>query len=264
MTSNAAIPNDITRPESFQLKGALFPMTLLELRSGSMADIKKELEQKIKQSPEFFNHSPVVFGFDQLGEAEQKLIDIAALIALARSLNLMPAATRGGNDAIVKCQSLQLGLAHIPRGRLKAVETNIAPGASEDAAQPNGDNSTSSTETKAASHSAKNTAKVISHPVRSGQQVYAPDGDLIILSSVSPGAEVIAEGNIHIYGTLRGKALAGVQGDQCARIFCGRQEAELVSIAGEYLVGDTLRQSHWQQSVQIFFEQGNLTIQSFA
>lgn len=224
-----------------------------------MDAIKKELEQKIKQSPEFFAHSPVVFGFDQLSEAEQKLIDIAALLDLARSLNLMPAATRGGNDAIVKCQSLQLGLAHIPRGRLKAVETSIATSSREHSTSREG-----RLENNVADHSAKASAKVICHPVRSGQQVYAPDGDLIILSSVSPGAEVIAEGNIHIYGALRGKALAGVQGNQFARIFCGRQEAELVSIAGEYLVGDTLKQSHWQQSVQIFFDQGNLTVQSFA
>lgn len=258
MTSNAAIPNDVTRPESFQLKGALFPMTLLELRSGSMANIQKELEQKVKQSPEFFKQSPIVFGFDQLAEAEQKHIDIKALVALARSLNLVPAATRGGIEAIVKSQSLQLGLAYIPRGRLKAVETNLATGSAEDFA---GDES--SAEAKVANHAARANAKVICQPVRSGQQVYAPDGDLIILSSVSAGAEVIAEGNIHIYGTLRGKALAGVKGNHCARIFCGSQEAELVSIAGEYLVGDTLKQYHWQQSVQILFEQGNLTVRSF-
>ena len=256
MTSNAAIPDKVTRPESFQLKGALFPMTLLELRSGTMADIQKELEEKIKQAPEFFNQSPVVFGFDQLEDAEQSRVDLQALVSLARSLNLIPAATRGGNEDIVKAQSLALGLAHIPRGRLKAVETNIAPKPAKQASK-----SLVEPEAKVA----RPPAKVICHPVRSGQQVYAPEGDLVILSSVSAGAEVIAEGNIHIYGALRGKALAGVQGNQFARIFCGRQEAELVSIAGEYLVGETLRKrSHWQQSVQIFLDQGNLTLQSFA
>jgi len=247
------MPKDVTRPESFQLKGALFPMTLLELRSASMEDIRKELEQKVHQSPEFFKQSPIVFGFDRLDETEQQLVDIKSLIAVCRSLDLIPAATRGGSDN-VKNQSLQQGLAYIPRGRLKAVETDIPAKKQED--------EKASKEASTDKNAVKANAKIVSHPVRSGQQVYAPEGDLIVLSSVSPGAEVIAEGNIHVYGALRGKALAGVQGNQQARIFCSRQEAELVSIAGEYLVGETLKQTHWKEPVQIFLDEGNLTIKS--
>lgn len=76
--------------------------------------------------------------------------------------------------------------------------------------------------------------RIIDRPVRSGQQIYAPGGDLILLNGVSPGAEVIADGNIHCYGPLRGRAVAGAQGNTAARIFCSNFGAELISIAGLY------------------------------
>jgi septum site-determining protein MinC len=94
-------------------------------------------------------------------------------------------------------------------------------------------------------------AKIIRQPVRSGQQIYAKGGDLIILSSVSTGAEVLADGNIHIYGPLRGRALAGVLGNTEASIFCMRLEAELISIAGRYKVDEDVKRSFWQKSVRI-------------
>ena len=95
------------------------------------------------------------------------------------------------------------------------------------------------------------TTKLITHPVRSGQQIYAAGGDLVVLSSVSPGAEVLADGNIHVYGTLRGRALAGVKGNRSARIFCQRLEAELISIAGHYKISEDLRNSHWQKALRL-------------
>src|SRR5438094_601935 len=76
--------------------------------------------------------------------------------------------------------------------------------------------------------------------VRAGTQIYARGTDLVVTASVSPGAEIIADGNIHVYGALRGRALAGASGDSGARIFCSRLEAELVSIAGHYLVSEQL------------------------
>ena len=96
--------------------------------------------------------------------------------------------------------------------------------------------------------------KIIEQPVRSGQQIYAP-GDLIVLSQVSPGAELLAGGHIHVYGPLRGRALAGVNGNPEARIFCHRFEAELISISGQYKLTCKTEQSswsrHWGKSVLI-------------
>ncbi|KAF1069792.1 MAG: Septum site-determining protein MinC [Pseudomonas citronellolis] len=94
--------------------------------------------------------------------------------------------------------------------------------------------------------------RMITTPVRSGMQVYAAGGDLIVLAAVSAGAELLADGNIHVYGPMRGRALAGVKGDTSARIFCQQLGAELVSIAGNYKVAEDLRRSpQWGQAVHI-------------
>ncbi len=95
---------------------------------------------------------------------------------------------------------------------------------------------------------------------RSGTQIYAPGGDVIIVRSVSAGAEIIADGNIHVYGALRGRAIAGATGDAAARIFVGRLEAELVSIAGRYLVREDIAPAHVGQRVQVVLEEKRVVI----
>ena len=104
-------------------------------------------------------------------------------------------------------------------------------------------------------------SRIFSHPIRSGQQVYAPDGDLIILGTVSAGAEVIADGNIHIYGALRGRALAGVKGDIEPRIFCQSLEAELVSIAGRYRISEQIDPADRGKAMQIHLVEDRLIIE---
>src|SRR3989338_7212034 len=95
--------------------------------------------------------------------------------------------------------------------------------------------------------------KIVTKPVRAGTQVYAKDGDLIIMAPVNAGAEVISDGNIHIYAPLRGRALAGANGDTNARIFCKQLEAELISIAGHYLLNEKINAGNYAQNmVQIF------------
>jgi septum site-determining protein MinC len=100
----------------------------------------------------------------------------------------------------------------------------------------------------------------VTQPVRSGTQIYARGGDLVVTAAVSPGAELIADGNIHVYGALRGRALAGASGDADARIFCSRLEAELVSIAGRYLVNEQLPAGERGLPVQIALVDDSLTI----
>ena len=103
-------------------------------------------------------------------------------------------------------------------------------------------------------------AKVILHPVRSGQQIFAPDGDLVILGPVQAGAEVLAKGSIHVYGPLRGRALAGVRGQAGARIFCQSLEAELVSIAGHYKISEDLQENGWKTAVQVQLKEDVLVV----
>ena len=100
-------------------------------------------------------------------------------------------------------------------------------------------------------------SRLVTQPVRSGQQVHSP-GDLIVVAQVSPGAELLAEGNIHVYGRLRGRALAGLRGDQQARIFCHSLEAELVAIAGCYQIADEMDPAVRNQAVQISLEDEEL------
>jgi septum site-determining protein MinC len=102
--------------------------------------------------------------------------------------------------------------------------------------------------------------RVVTQPVRSGTQIYARGGDLIVLSSVSPGAEIIADGHVHIYGTLRGRAIAGASGDTEARIFVGKLEAELLCVAGHYLVSEAIPAEHIGQAVQVTLSDDRLTL----
>jgi len=106
---------------------------------------------------------------------------------------------------------------------------------------------------------------VLSQPLRSGQIVYADDGrDAIALAAVNQGAELIADGNIHVYSTLRGRALAGARGNDGARIFCQRLEAELISIAGVYVNADELPKDKLGKPAQIFLRDGSLVISELA
>lgn len=94
---------------------------------------------------------------------------------------------------------------------------------------------------------------MIDQPVRSGQRIYAPHCDLIVTNHVSAGAELIADGNIHVYGMMRGRALAGAGGDRDAQIFCTHLAAELVSIAGEYWLSDNIPAEFlWQSGAPAF------------
>jgi len=102
--------------------------------------------------------------------------------------------------------------------------------------------------------------RLVTQPVRSGTQIYARGADLVVTAAVSPGAEIIADGNIHVYGALRGRALAGAGGDVDARIFCSRLEAELVSIAGRYLVSEQLPPEQQGFPVQIALVDERLTV----
>ncbi|QJC33604.1 septum site-determining protein MinC [Enterobacteriaceae endosymbiont of Donacia provostii] len=107
-----------------------------------------------------------------------------------------------------------------------------------------------------------NKSKIIYNPIRSGQQIYAYNSDLIVINNVSTGAELIADGNIHIYGFMRGKALSGANGDKNCQIFCNQLFAELLSIAGEYLLQDQIPKKFLGKSSRIYLKNKTVTIKS--
>ena len=101
---------------------------------------------------------------------------------------------------------------------------------------------------------------IVRNPVRAGQVIYARNSDLLVLAPVNPGAEVIADGNVHIYSTLRGRAVAGAQGDVHARIFCQRLQAELVAVAGAYVMAEDIPHQARGRAVQVHMDGGECRI----
>ncbi len=108
---------------------------------------------------------------------------------------------------------------------------------------------------------ARKPTRVITEPIRSGQQIYAENADLAVMSTVSVGAEVIADGCVHVYGALRGRAIAGARGDTQARVFCRRMEAELLAVAGIYAVAEQVKGALHGLSVQAYLADGTLRIE---
>ena len=222
----------------FQLKGTTVTTLVLDLHRYNPEAFTRQLRDKINSAPQFFAGSALYINlgtsFTALGSEE-----LTQLITCCRELGLQPFACKGAADELLPTLE-QLGLIRLPATRAR--DLPLAPPVPPEAPP------------------ASAATKVIQRPVRSGQQVYAKGGDLIVLAPVNEGAEVIADGNIHVYSTLRGRALAGVNDNPTARIFCQQLEAELVSIAGHFMLNDTLREQCWKKSAQIYLENESLKI----
>ena len=219
--------------EPFEFKGSLFTLTVMHLRQVDKAVINQHLSKKVKQAPGFFNNAPVVIDLEALANTEASP-DFAGLYDLLREQGMIPVGVRNGSSKLQAAAALA-GLPVLPDSRIPAA--------------------------KKADNPAPVRNKLVVQPVRSGQQVYAPAGDLILLGPISAGAEVLADGNIHIYGPLRGRALAGVKGDTQARIFCQQLEAELVSIAGRYRVIEEPDVDIQGRCVQMYLSEDRLIIE---
>ncbi len=230
-------------PPALEFKSSTFSVPVLVLASNDLIVIEEQLQAKIKLAPEFFKNSPLVLDVQDPNKQEIE-IDVPAIIALIRKLGLLPIGIRGGNPQQNE-QAIALG---IPIHSIHTSSTSEAKKPKVAVPEP---------ETK---DLLQKGTTVITHPVRSGQRVYAA-GDLIIIAQVSPGSEILAEGNIHVYGALRGRALAGVQGDTEARIFCTNLQAELISIAGNYKISEDLNPNTRNKPVQVYLDKRTLVIQ---
>lgn len=238
----------VEREVPFQLRGNSFTMMVLKVSTPWSPEFFPQLNVKVRQAPNFFRNAPVVLDFEELGE-DAPTFDMGVFLTTLRSMHLLPVGFQHGPRA-VQDAALALGLTPMPAGR--ATRLGDARGGQE--AARNAD----AAPAQPAEVVVHRPAVMITEPVRSGQQIYAEKTDLIITSSVSPGAEVLADGNIHIYGTLRGRALAGVSGDPKARIFCQSLEAEVVSVAGLYRVSEDIGDDLRKRPVQIYLRDGYL------
>ena len=236
----------------FHLKGGMLAMTVVELIHQAPERFAIQLAEKVEQAPNFFQDTPVLISLERLDES----LDITGLITLlriCRDHGLLPVALRGPEQYQPLAQQASLVLLPPGRAREKALDAT-EPSVQTVAQQP------ADAPTAPVQANTPTATRVITQPVRSGQQVYAPGGDLIVLAPVSAGSELLADGHIHVYGPLRGRALAGVRGDTQARIFCQSLEAELVSVAGQYKVAEDLRRHHWKEAVQVSLEGDSLKI----
>lgn len=202
-------------PATFEIKSANLPLVALLLKSADLAALADELKARFADIPEFFDNDPMVIDLAPLqGEGE---IDFGELLHLLRGYKVMPVAVKGGSEAQMKAAVL--------KGLAVANELRVVPQKPAATEQVRADKVPPATPLH---------ALIVDKPLRSGQQVYARGRDLVVMSMVNPGAEVIADGSIHVYAPLRGKAIAGAKGNTEARIITLALEPELLSIAGVY------------------------------
>ncbi|PHQ24557.1 septum site-determining protein MinC [Marinobacter guineae] len=228
--------------QGFQLKSASVSMTALELYYFDDGEFEEVLRDKISQAPGFFKDTPLIISLEKYQGLDSEL-DFFKIIGTCRRNHIHVIGVRGGNEdqrRLARGAALALLPGSGQRDRTHETDQPAAPEAETAVAQP-----------PSAGAGDPPPARIISQPVRSGQQIHAPDGDLVILAPVQAGAEVLAAGNIHVYGPLRGRALAGIHGAESARIFCQSLEAELVSIAGHYKISEDLQENGWKSAVQI-------------
>lgn len=236
------------------LKGGLFTLTAIQIYRIDLSTIADELDSKIQQAPNFFQNTPIVIDLSLIERVELKAL--TDLVALFKQKKLIPVGVRG-IPAETKPLVIEAGLAILPEAKtlVKDIKPSAKPLQLASAVQ------TKSELPEDTESSAQ--GRLITTPVRSGQQVYVPNGDLVILSSVSHGAELLTEGHIHVHGALRGRALAGINGNKSAIIYCKSLEAELVSIAGQYkLIEDLKENDLWKRSVCIKLVNDRLQVEA--
>jgi septum site-determining protein MinC len=217
------------------VQGALFTVMVVRAMALREPAFESELAQQIGRSPRFFENAPVVLdlrGVENFVEADE----FETISDKLRTLTLTLVGVQNAQPAQLEAASAA-GLA------------SFAPTSGGGQAR-----------TAPAAAPAAPKARLVTEPVRSGTQIYARGSDLIVTASVSPGAELVADGNIHVYGALRGRALAGAGGDAAARIYCTRLEAELISIAGHYLISEQLPAGVQSTPVQVALVDDQLTI----
>jgi len=223
----------------FEIKSSTVSLPILKLLSYDLRLLAPKLREKILQAPDFFRDAPMAIDLHDLPEPENA-IDFSALVRSMRSCGLVPLGVQGGSEWQQQAAK-QAGLAVLPDSPRQLAQPK-PPASKPPAAEPT-------------------YAKLVDAPVRSGQRIHAVGGDLVVLAQVSAGAEIVADGNIHVYGTLRGRALAGLQGNPACRIFCQDLQAELVAIGGHYKISENIDESIRGLPVQVYLKDNALIIE---
>ncbi|ALV92066.1 MULTISPECIES: septum site-determining protein MinC [Pantoea] len=228
-----------------EFKGSSFTLSVVHLHHSQPEVIRQALQDKIDQAPAFLQNAPVVLNVSALnGDINWKQMQQAVIATGLRIVGVS-----GCKDEALKKMIARAGLPVLSEGKenRKRAEAPVAETALPVAAPV---------------VEGAGKTRIINTPVRSGQQIYARNADLIVTNSVSAGAELVADGNIHIYGMMRGRALAGASGARDSQIFCTNLAAELVSIAGEYWIMDQIPAEFFGKAARLCLKEGALTIQT--
>ncbi|ONG42422.1 septum site-determining protein MinC [Pseudoroseomonas deserti] len=228
------------RLEPFRLRGANFNLLVLRLLDPRAEVIVPAIADQFRRAPGFLRFAPLVIGLDDLNVAPHE-VDFVTLVNELRAIEIMPIGTVGGSPELrAAAQGAGLPPVRAAGGKDEPVEMAPAPAAPAAAAAP-----------EPLPPGSMRPTMVIDHAVRAGQRIWAQGADLIINGTVNPGAEVIADGNLHVYGALRGRAIAGGADNMEARVFALNFDPELVSIAGYYAVREGLTDAPIGKPVQV-------------
>lgn len=236
-----------------ELKFGQVGIANLRIRTLDVAQLAAEMRERVERAPKLFARAAVILDFGGL----MQLPDDAtakALVAALEGAGVHPVALAYGtpeNDALAE----RLGLPVLAKFRSQYERAGETPAAETRAAAPP---AREATPTPPAPAPEAEPGLVHALPVRSGQQVFAANRDLTVLAPIGAGAEVVADGSIHVYGALRGRALAGASGFTGARIFCREFHAELVAIAGQYKVLDDVPKALHGKAVQIWLDNNDI------
>lgn len=236
-----------------RIQGGMFTVMVVRIDDPYDPDLDRELSEQVARSPNFFADAPVVLDLSESMSCTS-VADYVALKTVLRRHRLIPVGVQSAS-AIQLRAAAAVDLAPFAAasgGSRRNAERAAAATAAAVAARP-------AAPAAANGHGAPRT-KLVTQPVRSGTQIYARGADLVVVAPVSAGAEVIADGHVHVYGTLRGRAIAGAAGDTEARIFVQRLEAELICIAGRYLVSEAIAPAHLNKAVQVSLVDDHLEI----
>ena len=235
--------DNLLKSQAFKLKGRLYTFTVMHILDIDAALFEQQLSETVAKAPRLFDSTPVVLDCSAVNNDK---LDLQLFCQRLREHSLIPVAIQGGNallNTLAQCQGLAIlhtSSTYDKSRKINGHESephNVEPHSIEIII-----------------------TKLFTTPIRSGQQVVSKGGDLVITASVSHGAELLADGNIHVYGALRGRALAGIAGDKKARIFCQSLDAELVSIAGFYRLSDAIEPV--SGPCQIFLQDDHIQIEA--
>lgn len=277
MTSSPANAVDYT--PAGELKIGQVGIANLRVRTLDVARLAEEMRGRVARAPNLFARAAVVVDFGGLAGTPD-VASARALITVLKEAGVLPVALAyGSSDNAALAESLDLPLLAKFRAQYEvgsdvasveeasaAIDSPRGPGRNKHAraAEATPAKSPLADGSPVAAKPAAQPGLIQSTPVRSGQQIHAEGCDLTVLSTVGAGAEVIADGSVHVYGALRGRALAGAQGNEKARIFCREFHAELVAIAGHYKVLEDIPKELHGRAVQVWLDNDTLNIAALA